>query len=79
MIYPLTSTLMAVSRYLMTSWTIMPLLKGADLRHLGFRPGPIYRTILIALRTAALDGRLRTKEDQMSFVLQRFAGERLRH
>ncbi|MBZ0170542.1 Multifunctional CCA protein [Candidatus Methylomirabilis lanthanidiphila] len=69
----------AVSRYLTTSSAIIPLLKGADLRHLGFRPGPIYRTILIALRTATLDGRLHTKEDQMSFVLQRFAGERLRH
>lgn len=69
----------AISRYLTTSWAIMPHLKGADLRRLGFRPGPIYQTILVALRTAKLDGRLHTREDEMSFVLQRFADERLRH
>ncbi|PWB80571.1 MAG: hypothetical protein C3F08_04025 [Candidatus Methylomirabilota bacterium] len=69
----------AVSRYLTTSRTIMPHLTGADLRRLGFRPGPIYRTILVALRAARLDSRLHTTEDEMSFVLRRFADGRLRH
>jgi tRNA nucleotidyltransferase (CCA-adding enzyme) len=63
----------AVSRYLTTSWRIMPLLKGEDLRLLGFRPGPIYREILTALRAARLDGQLRTRADEVSFVLRRFA------
>jgi tRNA nucleotidyltransferase (CCA-adding enzyme) len=63
----------AVSEYLATSWSVVPLLKGGDLRRLGFQPGPIYRRILAALRSAKLDGRLRTKEDETSFVLQRFA------
>lgn len=68
----------AVSRYVTTSWRIVPLLKGEDLRRLGLRPGPIYRRILAALRSAKLDGRLRTKEDETSFVLQRFAQGSLR-
>lgn len=63
----------AVSRYLTTSWGIVPLLKGGDLHRLGLKPGPIYRRILAALRSAKLDGRLLTKEDEISFVLQRFA------
>lgn len=68
----------AVSEYLATSWSIVPLLKGGDLHRLGLKPGPIYRRILAALRAAKLDGRLRTKEDETSFVLQRFASGRLR-
>jgi tRNA nucleotidyltransferase (CCA-adding enzyme) len=68
----------AVSEYLATSWSVVPLLKGGDLRRLGFQPGPIYRRILSALRSAKLDGRLHTKEDETSFVLQRVAHGSLR-
>ncbi|CBE69918.1 putative tRNA cytidylyltransferase [Candidatus Methylomirabilis oxygeniifera] len=67
----------AVFHYLTTSWQIVPLLKGHDLRQLGLKPGPIYRQALAALRSAKLDGRLHTREDETSFVLQRFAGGRL--
>lgn len=69
----------AVSQYLTTSWKIVPLLKGGDLHRLGLKPGPIYRQALFALRAAKLDGRLRTREDETSFVLQRFASGRVRH
>src|SRR5574337_728054 len=64
----------AVSQYLTTSWSIVPLLKGGDLHRLGLKPGPIYRRTLAALRAAKLDGRLHTKEDEASFVRRRFAG-----
>jgi len=67
----------AVCRYLTTSWHIVPLLKGYDLRQLGLKPGPVYRRALAALRSAKLDGRLHTREDEISFVLQHFAGRRL--
>jgi tRNA nucleotidyltransferase (CCA-adding enzyme) len=46
----------AVSEYLTNSWRIVPVLRGEDLRRMGFRPGPIYREILAALRSARLDG-----------------------
>lgn len=67
----------AVSRYLTTSWHIVPLLTGKDLRRLGLKPGPIYRRTLAALRAAKLDGRLHTKEDEVAFVLHHFHGGRL--
>jgi len=63
----------AVSQYLTTSWSITPLLKGGDLHRLGLKPGPIYRRTLAALRAAKLDGRLHTKEDEVTFVVHRFA------
>lgn len=69
----------AVSRYLTTSWQIVPLLKGHDLRRIGLKPGPIYRQALAALRAAKLDGRLHTREDETAFALQRFGDERVRH
>jgi tRNA nucleotidyltransferase (CCA-adding enzyme) len=67
----------AVSQYLTTSWRIVPVLRGGDLRRLGFRPGPIYREIFAALRSARLDGQLHTRRDEVSFVLRRFAGASL--
>jgi tRNA nucleotidyltransferase (CCA-adding enzyme) len=69
----------AVSQYLTDSWRIVPVLRGEDLRRLGFRPGPIYREIFAALRSARLDGQLRTRRDEVSFVLRRFAGASLQH
>ena len=70
---------MAVSQYLTDSWRIVPVLRGEDLRRLGFRPGPIYREIFAALRSARLDGQLHTRRDEVSFVLRRFAGASLQH
>ena len=69
----------AVSNYLTTSWRTVPVLRGEDLRRLGFRPGPIYREIFAALRSARLDGQLHTRRDETSFVLRRFAGASLPH
>jgi tRNA nucleotidyltransferase (CCA-adding enzyme) len=69
----------AVSRYLTTSWHIVPLLKGGDLHRLGLKPGPIYRRALAALRAAKLNGRLHTKEDEVAFVQKRFVRGDLRH
>lgn len=67
----------AVSQYLTNSWRIVPVLRGEHLRRLGFRPGPIYREIFAALRSARLDGQLHTRRDEVSFVLRRFAGASL--
>lgn len=72
------STRVAVTEYLATSWSVAPLLKGTDLHRLGLKPGPVYRRVLAALRAAKLDGRLRTREDEVAFVLRRFADGHLR-
>jgi tRNA nucleotidyltransferase (CCA-adding enzyme) len=67
----------AVAEYITASWRIVPALRGEDLRRLGFRPGPIYRTILTALRAAKLNGQLHTRQDEIAFVRRRFASGRL--
>src|SRR3972149_3084087 len=67
----------AVSQYLTDSWRIVPVLRGEDLRRLGFRPGPIYREILAALRSARLDGQLHTRPDGVSFRPRRVPGPSL--
>ncbi len=67
----------AVAQYVINSWRLVPILRGEDLRRLGFRPGPIYRTIFNALRSAKLNGHLRTAQDEIAFVHRRFARSRL--
>ena len=43
-------------------------LRGKDLQELGIQPGPIYREILDALLLAYLEGRVKTKEDEIRYV-----------
>lgn len=47
-----------------------PLLRGKDLIALGFSPGPIFRSILIEVENAQLDGNINTREDAIQFVLK---------
>lgn len=52
-----------------TKWRyIKPLLNGNDLKAMGLKPGPIFKTILEALLKARLDGKVKTKEDEMNLV-----------
>jgi tRNA nucleotidyltransferase (CCA-adding enzyme) len=43
-------------------------LRGKDLQALGIQPGPIYREILDALLLAYLEGRVKTKDDEIRYV-----------
>ncbi|OPX83831.1 MAG: CCA-adding enzyme [Pelotomaculum sp. PtaB.Bin104] len=45
-----------------------PLIKGEELRELGYKPGPLYKKALDALWQARLDGDLCTRQEEMSFV-----------
>ncbi len=62
----------ALEDYRTRSAHLKPALTGRDLQALGIRPGPVYRAILDALRDARLDGRARTREDEMALVRRRF-------
>jgi tRNA nucleotidyltransferase (CCA-adding enzyme) len=44
------------------------LLKGRDLIRLGVKPGPLMKEILVDLLKARLDRRLKTKDDEISYV-----------
>jgi len=49
---------------------VRPSLSGHDLKALGITPGPLYQKILRGLLEAKLDGKVRTREDEMEFVLR---------
>jgi tRNA nucleotidyltransferase (CCA-adding enzyme) len=49
-------------------------LTGDDLRAMGLRPGPLFRDLLGALREARLDGKVRTRDDEVRMV-ERMVGE----
>ena len=48
------------------------LLTGEDLKALGFVPGPPFRQILTDVEEAQLEGRVRTREEAMRLVQERF-------
>ncbi len=52
--------------------------QGADLKKLGYAPGPIYSTILNHLLEAKLDGLVRTKGDEVSFVKKHYPVQKYR-
>ncbi len=47
---------------------VRPITSGAILRERGLRPGPLYRTILTALRAAWLDGEVTTAEQEQALL-----------
>lgn len=47
---------------------VTPALTGDDLKRMGLRPGPHYRTILARLRDARLDGEISTREQETALV-----------
>lgn len=56
-------------RYLTIWSSVQPLLTGADLQRLGYKPGPQYREILDDLLTATLDGVITDKATAENFLL----------
>jgi tRNA nucleotidyltransferase (CCA-adding enzyme) len=52
-------------------------LRGKDLQKLGIQPGPLYREILHALLLARLEGKVKTKADEMRYVKAHYMRESL--
>jgi tRNA nucleotidyltransferase (CCA-adding enzyme) len=48
------------------------LLKGKELKEMGFKPGPLYKEIFSRLLEAVLNDRVETKEDEIDFVREHF-------
>lgn len=57
-----------ISHYLLELRNIKPLLSGADLKKMGLNPGPVYSGILRALLEEKLKGRVKTREDEETFI-----------
>jgi tRNA nucleotidyltransferase (CCA-adding enzyme) len=47
-------------------------LKGKDLIHMGFKPGPLFKKIFEDILAAKLQGEVLTKEDEIEFVNRKF-------
>ncbi len=58
--------------YLTRLHSVQPLLTGADLLKLGYAPNPRIGVILRKLRLLRLDEELRTREEEIEFVLKHF-------
>jgi tRNA nucleotidyltransferase (CCA-adding enzyme) len=59
----------ALERYL-TQWRhIKPKTTGHDLKQLGIEPGPAYKSILLELRRAWLEGRIRSEQEEKDYLL----------
>ncbi len=50
------------------------LITGDDLRALGFRPGPQYKTILEAVEEAQLEGKVGSRDEALAFVASNYQG-----
>jgi tRNA nucleotidyltransferase (CCA-adding enzyme) len=58
----------AISLYFTRLRRVMVSLKGKDLQQMGVEPGPIYREILQAALDAKLNGKLKTRKDELEFA-----------
>ena len=54
----------------------VPLITGDDLIASGYSPGPEFKNILSAVEDGQLEGRLRSRDDAMSFVEHEFPNGR---
>lgn len=61
-----------ISHYLLNLRQVKPLTKGDDLLRLGFKPGPLFSEILKAVLEERLKGKLKTKEEEIEFIKDRF-------
>jgi tRNA nucleotidyltransferase (CCA-adding enzyme) len=62
----------AISNYVTNLRRTSTELRGADLREMGYRPGPIYRTILNHLLEARLDGLIQNRADEIELIRRHY-------
>jgi tRNA nucleotidyltransferase (CCA-adding enzyme) len=58
----------ALERYLVDWRHIKPKTTGHDLKQLGIEPGPAYKSILLELRRAWLDGRISSEQEEKDYL-----------
>ncbi len=62
----------AISLYFTALKPTRILLRGQDLRRMGFVPGPVYTEILKALLSARLEGKIHNLQEEIEFVRKEF-------
>jgi tRNA nucleotidyltransferase (CCA-adding enzyme) len=58
----------AISNYFTKLRPVTISIKGKDLQDMGLKPGPLYREIFQAVLESKLNGKLKTRNDELSFV-----------
>jgi tRNA nucleotidyltransferase (CCA-adding enzyme) len=58
----------SISHYFTRLRRVSISLKGRDLKQMGLEPGPIYKEILQATLNAKLNGRVKTRKDELEFA-----------
>lgn len=68
----------AISRFLTTLQDVRVAISGADIKAMGVTPGPSFSVILEAVKRAVLNGRVKTREEQLEHAARviRSLGER---
>ena len=61
-----------ISRYLIELRKVKPLCTGQDLKEMGITPGPRYSEILDTLLEERLRGTLKTREEELAFIRERY-------
>lgn len=61
-----------ISRYITDICDVKPMLTGDDLKDMGLKPGPLFRTILQRLLEARLDKEVIYREDEINLVKREF-------
>jgi tRNA nucleotidyltransferase (CCA-adding enzyme) len=69
---PEANTRRYVSRYITELQETIPEISGKDLKAMGYPPSPEYRKMLDALLYARLDGKIKTREDEVEFLDKHF-------
>ena len=62
----------AISLYLTKLRSTRPELTGQDMKDMGLKPGPLFKTILISILEARLEGKIKSREDEIEFVKKKF-------
>lgn len=66
-----------IEKFLKVYKDIHPAIEGVDLDRLGIPPGPLYKKILTEVLWAKLDGKVKTKKDEITFVKQLIIKEQI--
>lgn len=61
-----------ISLYLLELRKVKPYIKGEDLKKMGLAPGPSYSEILDAVLGEKLKGRVKTREDEKTFIAEQY-------
>jgi tRNA nucleotidyltransferase (CCA-adding enzyme) len=64
----------AVSHYLSRYREMKSEIRGQDLKDLGIPPGPVYRKVLEEILDGRLNGELKSRQDELDYILRRYPG-----